>query len=169
MLHGVLVGVHATAGAAALVTGAVALARGRLFPLYWWAMVTMQAALVLAVAVGWPTTPTAARAAFCALVVLGAVMCVRARAAGRDRPTATSGPSRGYLSHVGFTLVGLTDAFLVVTVLNAGAPVWAVVATGAGIAVVGHVVVGRLGRRLATGPPAGAPALAGSGDLRTRP
>ena len=164
MLHGALIGVHAAAGAAALVAGAVALPHGRLFPLYWWSLLVMQVALVLALAAGWPATPPPARGAFAALAVLGAVMCLRARAAGRDRPTPTTGPSPGYLSHVGFTLVGLTDAFLVVTVLNAGAPVLVVVATGVGVAVAGHLVLTRVEHRLAAAPEARpAPVTAGAG------
>lgn len=66
----------------------------------------------------------------------------RAAQARRIRPTAGQGPPPDrYLDHVGFTLVALFDAFIVVAVLNLGAPGWLVATAGVGIAVAGHFVL----------------------------
>ena len=120
--HDALIAVHAAAGALALVAGVLTLPRGRFFATYLGSMTVMELSLVLAVAAGWSADPPAARTAFVGLIVLGAVMCARAGLARRERGTATSGPSRRCVQHVGFTLVGLVDAFVVVAVLRAGAP-----------------------------------------------
>jgi hypothetical protein len=140
MVHDMFVAAHAAAGLLALVAGGVALRRGRLFDVYLAALAGMGVFLVLALAVSWTDTDPAARVLFTALAVLAAVMVRRAVLARRDRPTA-AGPSEGYLGHVGFTLVGLSDGFAVVAVLNAGAPGWLVVGTGVGIALAGHVLL----------------------------
>lgn len=150
--HDALVAVHAALATLALLAGAVSLPRGRGHRTYRSSLLGMQAALALAVATSWPTTPAAARGAFTGLLVLGAVMCARGWLAGRERPVSGAAPSARYVRHVGFTLVGLADGFLVVAVLRAGAPLWAVVATGVAVAVVGHLAVGATGRRLVSGP-----------------
>jgi len=62
------------------------------------------------------------------------------------RPPDGASPSARYYEHAGFTLVALVDAFLVVTVLHTGAPVWAVAATGVVVALAGHFAL-RIGRR----------------------
>jgi hypothetical protein len=46
-------------------------------------------------------------------------------------------------------LIALFDAFVVITVLNAGAPVWLVVASGVLIAVAGHFALRATKRVLA--------------------
>lgn len=164
--HDALITVHAAAGTLALAAGAMALPRGRGYDTYRWSLLTMQVALVLAVAASWAATPAAARAAFTALAVLGAVMCARGWLAGRSRPARGAAPSARWVHHVGFTLVGLTDGFAVVAVLRAGAPVWAVVTTGVAIAVLGHVAVGAAERRLVPRPPEPAAASAHGGARR---
>jgi hypothetical protein len=44
---------------------------------------------------------------------------------------------------VGFTLVALFDAFAVIAILGAGAPIWLVVGTGLLIALAGHLTLRR--------------------------
>ncbi|OLF17879.1 hypothetical protein [Actinophytocola xanthii] len=140
MVHDMFVAAHAAAGLLALVTGGLALRRGRLFDVYLGALAGMGVFLVLALAVSWTETDSVARVLFTALAGLAAVMVWRAVLARRDRPSA-GGPSDSYLEHVGFTLVGLSDGFAVVAVLNAGAPLWLVVGTGVGVALAGHFVL----------------------------
>jgi len=48
-----------------------------------------------------------------------------------------------FVGHVGLTLVGLVDAFVVVTILNAGVPGWVTAIVGVAIAVAGHRLIGR--------------------------
>jgi len=139
MLHGVLIALHAATGFLALAAGAVAVRNGRFFDVYLWSLIGMALFLVLAVGAEWAVIDTGARLLFAAFGVLAAVMVWRAVLARRIRPAGM--PSPGYVEHVGFTLVGLFDAFAVIAVLNAGAPIWLVVGTGVLIAVAGHFAI----------------------------
>jgi len=143
MWHLIFIAAHAAGGAIALLAGSVAIARGALFRTYLAALVTMEIALVAAIAVEWGVVDTTASLLFIAFAVLGAFMVWRADQARRIRPSGSvpAPPSARYVAHVGFTLVGLLDAFVVILVLNAGAPGWAVVAAGVLIAVAGHFVL----------------------------
>ncbi|HEV2778613.1 MAG TPA: hypothetical protein VGX25_04360 [Actinophytocola sp.] len=147
MWHTVLITVHAVAGVVAFVAGCLALRRDTAFPTYLWALVTTMVFLALAIAQEWGSIDWPARALFLAFLGLGGVMLWRADRARRIRDAG----SPSYVGHIGFTLVALFDAFVVVAVLNAGAPVWAVVAAGVLIAVAGHFVLGAL-RPLRTMP-----------------
>lgn len=155
MLHTVFIAVHATAGALALVAGAVALRRGTLFGVYLWSMATMVIFLVLTMAIDWADVVTASRVVFVALGVLAVVMLRRAVLARRIRPAGAAGPSASYIDHVGFTLVALTDAFTVIAVLNA-APLWLVAASGVVVGVGGHFVLQTVRGRLMSITPLGA-------------
>lgn len=148
MLHTIFIAVHATAGTLAFVAGAVALRRGTLFGVYLWSMMTMVIFLVLTVAIDWADLVTAPRVVFGALGVLAVVMLGRAVLASRIRPAGAGGPSASYVEHVGFTLVALFDAFTVIAVLDAGAPLWLVVASGVIVGVVGHFVLRAVRGRL---------------------
>jgi hypothetical protein len=133
---------HALFGAAALVTGVVALERGpRFLGVYLGCVIAMLASLGLAFAAEWAELDGPTRWLFAGLSGIGVVVLVRAVEAWRVRPGPGQVPTRRFRSAVGFTVVALTDAFLVVTVLDLGAPTWAVVATGIGVAVAGHFVL----------------------------
>jgi hypothetical protein len=123
MWHTVFITVHAGAGLVALITGAVALRTRRLLGVYRGALVSMALALASAVAVDWAGTDPAGRVLFAAFVALAAVMVWQA-----------------FHGNIWFTLVALLDAFVVVAVLDAGAPVWLVVGAGVVIAIAGHAV-----------------------------
>ncbi|MEV4314231.1 hypothetical protein [Actinocrispum sp. NPDC049592] len=144
MWHTVFVALHATTGVVALAAGSVALRAGRLFTTYLTALVGMTLFLVLALIAEWGEIGTTARVLFAAFAVLAGIMVVRALMARRITPGTVP-----YVKHVGFTLVSLLDAFLVVTVLNMGAPVWLVVVTGVVIGVAGGVVLRRIEAALA--------------------
>jgi hypothetical protein len=148
MWHTVLIATHAGAGGIALLAGCVTIARRALFGVYFGALVAMEVFLVLAVAVDWAAIGTSARILFGAFALLGLFMVWRANQA-RRMPLG-----RGYVEHVGFTLVALFDAFIVILVLNLGAPVWLVAGSGILVAVAGHVVLRAVHRRLAATRPA---------------
>lgn len=141
-MHLVLIALHATAGTLALGLGVVAMRRPQVFTAYAVTLVVSMLSLLAAVAWSWPTLAAPTRGVFSGLGVLAVVVLAQAGRAAR----AEVGSS-GYVAGVGFTVVALADGFLVVGVLDLGAPAWAVVATGVGVAVAGHGWVGkRLGR-----------------------
>ena len=150
MLHGTLIALHAAAGLTALVAGGIALRRGRFFDVYLWALVGTTVFLAAAVGVAWAATGAGARLLFGAFTALAAVMVWRAVLARRVRPAGT--PTVAYVEHVGFTLVALFDAFVVVAVLDAGAPGWLVACAGVVVACAGHVAI-RWARRTLTAQP----------------
>lgn len=131
MWHTILIALHASAGTVALLAGLVA-HRGRTwFAVYFWALVATVVTLAAAVAQEWALLDPAARLLFVTFTGLGVVMVWLARNAHGPR----------YVDRVGFTLVALFDAFVVITVLNAGAPVAVVVGAGVVVAVAGHFVL----------------------------
>lgn len=146
MAHTVFIVLHALSGVVAFGCGVLALRRTAWFAAYYWAMVVMAVTVAAAVAVTWRDLDSVPRLIFVGLLVLAAVMVLRAELARRLLQRGAH-PSPAVTGHVGFTLVGLADAFLVVTVLNLGAPGWAMLTVGVVVAVVGHIVVGAAVRR----------------------
>jgi len=142
MWHSVFIALHAIAGVVAFGVGCVALRRARVFPTYFWSLLAMALFLALAVGVGWGGNDTATRIIFAALVGLAGYLVWRAVMAGRLRPVGLAGPTAPYFEHIGVTLVGLFDGFVVIAVLRTGAPGWLLAATGVGIAIAGHFVLG---------------------------
>jgi hypothetical protein len=136
MWHTIFIALHAATGLIALAAGLITVKAGRLFDVYLSALAAMTLFLVLAVIAEWTVIDDGARILFTAFVVLAGFMLWRARRARRIEPG-----TEAYIEHIGFTLVALFDAFAVITVLNAGAPIWLVVATGVAIAIAGHFVL----------------------------
>lgn len=146
--HSLLIVVHAAAGTVAFLAGMAARRRPAWFGVYFVSMVVMAGAVAAAVVVGWDAQPTGARLIFSGLLGLAAVMLWRADLA-RRLLVAGIFPSAAADGHVGFTLIGLADAFLVVTVANVGAPGAVVLAVAVGVAAAGHVLLGRGRQRVA--------------------
>ena len=146
MWHTIFLAAHAVTATSALIAGIVTVLRSRLFGTYLGSLVAMEMFLILAVVVQWSAYNWPARGAFAALAALGGVVLWQGLRAWQVRPPEGASPSVRYYEHAGFTLVALVDAFLVVTVLDIGAPVWAVAATGVVVALAGHVAL-RIGRR----------------------
>jgi hypothetical protein len=152
MWHGLFIGLHAAAGVVAFAAGCDALVRRRWFPIYLGSLVALVVFLGLAVAVTWSTLEAGTQLLFVAFIALGGFMVWRAWCAQRILIAARSTdpePSRRYVRHLGFTLVALCDGFVVITVLNGGAPEWATAGVGVSVAVAGHFVIDDLERRLA--------------------
>jgi hypothetical protein len=136
MWHTVLISLHAISGTVALLAGCLA-HRGRaLFETYLWSLVATIAFLGAAVAEEWTRLDALSRTLFGAFAVLGLLMLWLAFGARR-----LPAPSPRYVDRVGFTVVALFDAFAVIAVLNAGAPVALVVAAGLVVAIAGHFVL----------------------------
>ena len=166
MWHTIFISAHAVFGTLALVSGIVAFERTpRALPTYLVSLAAMLVGLGLAIGSEWGTLAGPVRILFALLAVLGAVVLARGAEAMLLRPTGDDPPSLRYEHALGFTLVALTDAFVVILVLDLGAPGWATATTGAVIAVAGHYALrartsthGRIG--LITAPPAASPSLA---------
>jgi len=141
MWHTAFIAVHAGAGGIALVTGCVALAGGGLFRTYLWSLVTMELLLVLAIGAKWAVIHGPTRVLFGALAMLGAYLVWHADQARRIRASGLAEPSARYVAHIGFTLIALADAFVVILVLHLGAPVWMVATSGVLTALAGHVAL----------------------------
>lgn len=146
-MYALLIGVHAAAGVVAFGVGLLALRRPRFLDTYLVALVVMAAFLVLAIVSTASGRDAAALAVPGALVVLAGVMIARAARARRVRPPAPGTRSAGYVHGVGFGLVGLFDAFWVVALLRAEVPGAVVAAVGVAIAMVGHLLLVRVGTR----------------------
>lgn len=136
MWHAILIALHAFTGTVALGAGLVAHRRRVLFGTYLWSLVATVVFLAAAVVEEWALLDGLSRALFTAFAGLGVVMVWLALDARRV-PVL----SEPYVDRVGFTLVALFDAFIVITVLNLGAPVWLVVASGVAVAIAGHFVL----------------------------
>lgn len=152
MWHGAFITLHAIAGVIAFGAGCSAVVRRRWFAIFWWSLVAMVVFLAAAVGVEWPSLDAASRALFTGLLGLGGWMLWRASAARRmlrHAPRADEEEGRRYVGHLAFDLVALFDAFVVITVLNGGAPGWASALAGIAVAGAGHVVVNGMRRGFA--------------------
>ena len=150
-MHTTMIVLHAAAGTVALVAGPLAFSgRRRALDVHLPALVLMQVGLTGAVVVGWSTDDTGGRVLLSALLVLGLVVVGRGFEARWRRPAPGEPGGGRYRAAIGFTVVALVDAFLVVSVMDLGAPVSVVAGTGVGVAVVGHLV---LRDRIARGVP----------------
>lgn len=146
-MHLFLIMLHAAAGVAALALGVLTLRRPHWFTAYATVLVVSMLSLLIAVASSWPVLDTPTRGVFTGLGVLAVVVLAQVGRAKRAEVGSSS-----YAAGVGFTVVALADGFLVVSVLDLGAPTWAVVGTGVGVAVVGHFwVAGNEPSRVGTG------------------
>jgi hypothetical protein len=164
MWHLAFIAAHAITGLIALVTGLLVMRHGRLFDVYLGSLAGMALFLVLAIGVTWDTLDTAERILFTAFAALAGFMLWLAVRARGHRPLGGASPSASYLDDVGFTVVALFDAVAVIAVLDAGAPIWAVVGTGVVLAIAGHFAL-RWAKRVLTAPGrASAPAPAREGE-----
>lgn len=144
MLHSVLVAGHAIFGAVALGAAVFAFKRPpRAAGVHLVSVVLMFGFLVGAVAVSWAELDGVTRVLFLALCALGLVVVAHGMLAWRRRPERGDHATRAYRASLAFSCIALTDAFLVVLVLDLGAPSAVVVATGLVVAVAGHILMRR--------------------------
>lgn len=151
MWHTVFIALHAVAGSLSLLAGCVAIRGRALFGTYFWALVAMEVLLVLAIAAEWPALTPPTRLLFGVLALLGVFMVWRADKARRIRPSGSEAPSARFVAHVGFTLIALFDAFIVVLILNRGASGPLIAVVGVLIAVAGHFALVAVRRRIVDG------------------
>lgn len=106
--------------------------------------------LALAMLTEWTAYSGTERAVFTGLLGLGIYMLYRGFSAGTLLKTRTDEWSEAFVHHIGFTLISLFEGFVIVSALNAKAPVWLV----GTVAVVG-IVAGRRMVKTAVGLGAG--------------
>jgi hypothetical protein len=150
LLHTIFIAIHAVFGGVAFFAGLIAIRRGALFSLYWWCLVGTMVSLAAAMIIAWGGWATAERIVFSALMALGVYMLVRGAQASRVLPARTNGVTARYMDDMGFNLIALFDAFVVVLVLDLGGAVWLMVTSGVGIAIIGHFVLRAAKPRLVT-------------------
>jgi hypothetical protein len=149
MWRSVLVTLHAASGLLAFVAGCLALRRPSHLDTYFWSLVACIALVVAVVAIDWNELAAPSRALFTALGALGALMVWRGAQARRIAAASGTQWSARQLDHLGFTLVALLDAFVVIAALDLGAPGWLLGVVAIAVAAIGHAWITRLKRRLA--------------------
>lgn len=140
-MHTLFVTAHAASGLVALAAGLMALRRRRAFAVYLWSLVASIAFAAAAVAIHWEDLGVSTRVVFSGLIGLGAYMIARAVLAQRLIQAEDPPRAPRYHDHVGFTLIALVEALVIVAMLDLGAPLWTVVLAGLGIAAAGHVAL----------------------------
>jgi uncharacterized membrane protein YobD (UPF0266 family) len=142
--HDILINAHAIAAGLCFLAGSIVLYSrayrfdSRLFRCYLWLLGGMVVFLAVAMFTEWTVYSGTQRVVFTGLLGLGIYMFYRGFSARTILKTRGSGWSEVFVHHVGFTLISLFEGFVIVSALNAQAPVWLV----GTIAVVG-IVVGR--------------------------
>lgn len=142
-MYTLLITLHAITASVALVAAVMARRHARWCATYVGALVAMLVFLVLAVGWDWRGRSVVQHAVVAALVALGGVMIAKAEQARRARHD----PGSDVTGLVGFGVIGLVDAFVIVALVNAGLPGWLVGVTGGAIAAAGHAVIHQLRRR----------------------
>lgn len=109
-------------------------------------MVAVIVFMLGAMAAHWDTLASIERLVFSALSVLGGVMWWRSRQAAHLALDAGGEWSR-YVDHVGFVVISLFNAFVIVSALDLGVPPAAVTAAAVAASLAGHFALKRLKRR----------------------
>jgi len=148
MLHAILIVLHTAAGLVAVAAGGLAIRRRRPLGLYFWSLAACLGTLAAVVGVDWRELDTTSRALFLAFLGLAAFMQWRAVQARRLLRSPRAEPSARYIDHLGFTLVALLDAFLVIAVLDLTGLGWLAAVLGVAGAAAGHRALVSMKRRL---------------------
>lgn len=150
MLHTVLISLHTAAATISFLAGAAVL-RPRVekggqwqFRAYQLSLISAIVFVIIAIGTDWSSLTRATRAVFSGLAILGLYMIWRALMAGSNLRRRPSGWPAAYVGNVGFTLISLFDAFVIVLTIDLGGPGWlvamlAVLGIAAGMAVIRKV------------------------------
>jgi hypothetical protein len=110
---------------------------------YLGALAMLAATTAAAVGWDWPGLAPGTAAVFAALAALAWVMAGVAAWAWHLSRRRPPGWRRRFVTAAGFTLIALLVAFVIITVLDAGAPSWAVAAAAVAAVLAGRWPVGR--------------------------
>jgi uncharacterized membrane protein len=111
---------------------------GRVMSAYLAGLVLLTAFLVGAVAARWSVKETTERVMDGVLLVLALYMIWRGLRARTELHRLGSGWQRRYMRDIGFTLVALWAAFVIILVLDLGAPIWLVLLSAVLAIAIGH-------------------------------
>jgi hypothetical protein len=151
MLHALLIGLHTAAATISFISGCLVLrprTGWRRYPVYLHifegSLIAAVVFVILVIGVDWRSLAVTPRAVYSGLVLLGLYMVWRALAAGKCWRRESQGWRAAYINHVGFVLISLFDAFVIVLLIVLTVPAWAVtavaiLAVGAGSWVVRRV------------------------------
>lgn len=142
MWHTLFIALHSVAGLIAFAAGCLAAWRRTHFAVYFWLLVGMVVFLVAALTLDWPNLDALSRILFSILTALGGYMVWRAVQASRLLPLQGNAEQTRFIHHVGFTLISLFVGFVVIAVLDLGAPGWLAALVGGGSVVVGRSAIG---------------------------
>lgn len=141
MWHTLFIVLHSVAGLIAFAAGCLAMQRRKHFTVYLWSLVGMLVFLVAALVADWPDLDALSRVLFSTLTALGGYMVWRAVQARRLLPSQSDAELTRFIHHVGFTLISLFVGFVVIAVLDLGAPGWLAALVGAGSVAVGRSAI----------------------------
>ena len=149
---------HAVAAVGAFVVGVTAIDPRRArshrwtLPVLVGLLVAMTVFMIGAMAAHWSDVPGASQVAFSALVGLAVYMVYRAVHASNLAHHEAHGHEPRHVDDLGFILIALFDGFVIVAVIDLGAPVWTVIPLAVLAVLVGHLALQRFKRRLAHPP-----------------
>lgn len=154
MLHTGFIAAHAASGVAALVFGLVSLhprAPGvpTTFRLYLGTLWLMVLLLIVVVGIDWMDLDLAGRSFYGALTLLALYTGWRGWRALQDLRNRASDWKGNYIDNMGFTLIALSDGFVIISALDLGTPMWLVVAIGVLVILAGRLGVRRTKERVA--------------------
>jgi len=118
------------------------------FSVYWWALVGMVILLAGALLTAWTNFSSLERIIFPGLWALSIYMLYRARNANLLRKAQPTDWAKGYIEHIGFTLIALFEGFIIVSGLNSGVPGWLVGLLAILGVLIGRWVIGFAQRRI---------------------
>ena len=135
MLHDILIAAHALSGVSAFILGVLVLRQPRvgvapIFRFYLGSLWSMILFLIAVVATDWSALDSTKRVLFVALVALAVYMGWRGWHALLDLGRDDAHERNHYVDDIGFTLISLFAAFVIVGALDVGSPVWLVVVVG---------------------------------------
>ena len=155
-MYAALIGLHAAAGLVAVGAGLRTIGTGSGFGFYFGSLAACIAFVAGAVAVDWGGLDGGTRVLFAALLALGCYMIFRGARAGRRLAAGTGARSIAYIDDVGFTIVALLDAFVVIAVLDLGASGYVAAAVALLGAAIGHRMLETYKRSALSSAPASA-------------
>ena len=134
LVHYALIILHTVAGTISFIAGLLVVILRRtswLFEGYLWSLVVMAISVVMVVIWDWPVLTLPQQISYTALGALGIYTSYRGFQARQKQAYRYTGWRLEFMEDVGFTLISLFDAFVIIGAIDLGMPIWGVVVLGA--------------------------------------